>query len=65
MNQEARKGLYAQFQQALAADPAFNFLVYLDVAVVHNKSIGGFKARTLGHHGAGYTWNVEEWSKTP
>ena len=65
MNQEARKGLYAQFQQALAEDPPFNFLVYLDVAVVHNKSIGGFKARTLGHHGAGYTWNVEEWSKTP
>ena len=58
-----RLKLYADFQTELVNDPAFNFLVYLDVAIVTNKKISGIKARTLGHHGAGYTWNLEEWSK--
>lgn len=60
-NQRAQ--LYNDFQTELANDPAFNFLVYLDVAVVTSKNIQGVKTRTLGHHGAGYTWNLEEWSK--
>lgn len=59
----ARIKFYSDFQTELANDPAFNFLTYLDVAVVTNKNISGLKARTLGHHGAGYTWNLEEWSK--
>lgn len=58
-----RMKLYEEFQTELNHDPAFNFLVYLDVAIVTNKNVKGIKARTLGHHGAGYTWNIEEWSK--
>lgn len=58
-----RLKLYGQFQQVLAEDPAFNFLVYLDAALVVNKKVTGVKARVLGHHGAGFLWNVEEWSK--
>lgn len=62
-DRQLRTQLYGDFQQELAEDPAFNFLAYLDVAVVTSKKISGLKARTLGHHGAGYTWNIEEWSK--
>lgn len=58
-----RLKLYGDFQTELSNDPAFNFLVYLDVAIVTNKNLSGIKPRTLGHHGAGYTWNLEEWSK--
>jgi peptide/nickel transport system substrate-binding protein len=58
-----RMTLYADFQTALYDDPAFNFLVYLDAGVVANKSVQGIKNRVLGHHGAGFTWNLEEWSK--
>ncbi len=41
----------------------FYFLAYLDFALVYNKDLKGIKARTLGHHGVGFTWNVYEWSK--
>lgn len=58
-----RTKLYGDFQVELANDPAFNFLTYLDVALVTAKNVQGVKARTLGHHGAGYMWNLEEWSK--
>jgi len=58
-----RLKLYSDFQTELANDPAFNFLAYLDVALVTNKKLSGIKERVLGHHGAGYIWNVEEWSK--
>lgn len=62
-DKKERLALYGQFQEELANDPAFNFLAYLDVALVANNQVSGIKARTLGHHGAGYIWNVEEWSK--
>ncbi|MDU2066044.1 MAG: ABC transporter substrate-binding protein [Sporomusaceae bacterium] len=58
-----RIALYKEFQNELAKDPAFNFLAYLDVALVTKKNLTGIKEKTLGHHGAGYMWNLEEWSK--
>lgn len=60
-DQEQRKQLYEQFQQELALDPAFNFLVYLDAIYGVNKSVSGLSNRTLGHHGYGLLWNIEEW----
>lgn len=62
-DQEVRKQLYEQFQQELALDPAFNFLVYLDALYGVNKNLSGISDRILGHHGFGVLWNIEEWDK--
>ncbi|WP_066390308.1 ABC transporter substrate-binding protein [Neobacillus mesonae] len=62
-DQSERKELYKQFQQELAADPSFNFLVYLDALYGVNKKVTGISNRTLGHHGFGVLWNIEEWDK--
>ncbi|MDR1702512.1 MAG: ABC transporter substrate-binding protein [Sporomusaceae bacterium] len=62
-NRGDRLKLYQEFQKELAADPAFNFLVYLDQALVSSKKVAGIKLKVLGHHGAGYIWNIEEWTK--
>ncbi|PKM48105.1 MAG: peptide ABC transporter substrate-binding protein [Firmicutes bacterium HGW-Firmicutes-8] len=58
-----RKELYGQFQQELADNPPYNFIVYLDALYGVNKNITGIKPRTLGHHGAGFLWNIEEWDR--
>lgn len=62
-NLEERKKYYKDFIDALYENPPFIFLAYLDFALVYNKDLKGIKARTLGHHGVGFTWNVYEWSK--
>ncbi|KMY54479.1 peptide ABC transporter substrate-binding protein [Bacillus sp. FJAT-27231] len=62
-NQEERKVLYGEFQKELAVDPPFNFLVYLDALYGVNKKVSGVSDRTLGHHGFGILWNIEEWDK--
>lgn len=58
-----RKELYSRFQKRLAENPPYDFLVYLDAIWVVNKDVKGIKTRVLGHHGAGFLWNVEDWSK--
>ncbi|ADG82094.1 ABC transporter substrate-binding protein [Thermincola potens] len=63
VDKNKRKELYGQFQQELANDPPYNFIVYLDALYGVNKNITGIKTRTLGHHGAGFLWNIEEWDK--
>lgn len=62
-SQEKRKEYYAKFQEKLAKDPSFDFIVYLKALYGVNKNVSGVKERTLGHHGAGFLWNVEEWEK--
>jgi peptide/nickel transport system substrate-binding protein len=59
---EGRKKIYQQFQQELAADPPYNFIVYLKALYGVNRKISGIKERVLGHHGAGFLWNIEEWA---
>lgn len=57
-----RAEYYSKFQQALAEDPAYTFLVYLDANYVAKRTISGISDRTvLGHHGVGLFWNIEEW----
>ncbi|RFU64650.1 ABC transporter substrate-binding protein [Peribacillus saganii] len=63
VDQEERKAYYEAFQKELASNPPFNFLVYLEAMYGVNKSVTGIKTRTLGHHGFGIMWNVEEWDK--
>lgn len=62
-DQAKRKVLYGEFQKELAADPAFNFLVYLDALYGVNSKVTGISNRTLGHHGFGVLWNIEEWDE--
>ncbi len=56
-----RKAIYMAFQEELAEDPPFDFIAYVDAVYGINKNLGGVKERTLGHHGSGFLWNVEEW----
>ena len=60
---EVRKMAYQHFQEALAQDPAFAFICYIDadyVASTHLKGIS--KDTVMGHHGVGIFWNVTEWT---
>lgn len=56
-----RKEIYMEFQKELSQDPPFNFLVYLDGLIGTNKKVTGLTDTVLGHHAAGYLWNIEEW----
>lgn len=59
---EERRECYATFQKALAEDPSYDFLCYLTALYGANNRITGIsKEKTLGHHGAGIFWNIEEW----
>lgn len=61
-DEEQRKKLYGEFQAELAEDPPYNFIVYLDALYGLNKRVSGVVEKPLGHHGAGFMWNVEEWN---
>lgn len=58
-----RSRAYGKFQEALAEDPAFAFICYLDADYVADSRISGIKKDTvMGHHGVGIFWNVEDWT---
>ncbi len=58
-----RAAAYDRFQTALAADPAFAFICYVDANYVADSAIEGICADTvMGHHGVGIFWNVAEWT---
>lgn len=59
--EEERKAAYTAFQTELAQDPPYNFIAYTDAIYGIDKQLSGVKERTLGHHGSGFLWNVEEW----
>lgn len=64
-NTEIRKPLYADFQETLAADPAYTFIAYIDAIYAGRAEITGITADTvLGHHGVGIFWNIHEWEIT-
>lgn len=57
-----RKEAYAKFQEALAKDPAFAFICYIDANYVAKSNIQGINPDTvLGHHGVGIFWNIADW----
>ncbi|AJK88002.1 MULTISPECIES: ABC transporter substrate-binding protein [Lysinibacillus] len=58
---EQRKKVYMALQEELAQDPPFAYFAYVDAVYGIDKQISGVKERILGHHGAGFLWNVEEW----
>ena len=58
-----RAAAYAGFQKALAADPAYAFLCYIDADYVAKDTLRGIDPDTvMGHHGVGIFWNVTEWT---
>jgi len=60
---DLRLELYRQFQEALALDPAYTFIAYIDAVYVAQSSLHGITPDTvLGHHGVGIFWNVHEWT---
>ena len=60
---EERKAAYGRFLEALDEDPPYTFLVYLDALYGVNEQVSGISDRTLGHHGFGILWNIEDWDK--
>lgn len=64
-NQDERGAAYRDFQQALAEDPAYDFICYLTALYGANNRVSGISTeKTLGHHGAGIFWNIETWELT-
>ncbi len=60
---EARAAAYDKFQEALAADPAYAFICYVDADYVATSRLHGVNPDTImGHHGVGIFWNVTEWT---
>lgn len=62
IDESKRKALYQQFQEELAEDPPYIFISYLKAVYGVNERVNGIIEKTLGHHGAGFVWNLEEWS---
>lgn len=60
---QKRAEAYNRFQEALANDPAFAFICYVDADYVAKANIKGIDPNTvMGHHGVGIFWNVTEWT---
>ena len=58
-----RKEYYDLFQVALANDPAYAFICYIDANYVASARLHGISTDTvMGHHGVGIFWNVREWT---
>lgn len=54
---------YRQFQIALAENPAYTLLCYIDGIFVADNALKGIDADTvLGHHAVGIFWNITEWT---
>ncbi len=54
---------YDKFQEALANDPAYAFICYVDADYVAKTNVKGISPDTvMGHHGVGIFWNVTEWT---
>ena len=60
---EVRAEAYANFQKALAEDPAYAMICYIDANYVADSNIKGIDPDTImGHHGVGVFWNVADWT---
>ncbi len=60
---DKRAEAYANFQKALADNPAYTFFCYIDALYVADKDLKGIDTSTvLGHHGVGIFWNVCDWT---
>lgn len=58
---EQRILAYTAFQQHLAQEMTFSFLLYVDGIYAMSDKLTGIEDRTLGHNGFGIMWNIEHW----
>ncbi len=60
---EERKAAYASALSAMAENPPYTYICYIDAMYVGDSSIKGINPKTvLGHHGVGIFWNVCDWT---
>ncbi|TQN27526.1 peptide/nickel transport system substrate-binding protein [Haloactinospora alba] len=59
---DTRADAYADFQEALADNPPYVFVSYLEAVNVVPDDLGGIEERTLAHHGYGFFYNAQDWS---
>lgn len=58
-----RQTFYNEFQTELTKQLPYTFIAYLDAIYVAPKTLQGITPETtLGHHGVGIFWNVQDWS---
>lgn len=58
-----RKAAYASALEAMAQEPPYTYICYIDAMYVGDSSIKGISPDTvLGHHGVGIFWNVCDWT---
>lgn len=58
-----RKAAYAQALTAMADNPPYTYICYIDALYVGDSHIKGINPNTvLGHHGVGIFWNVCDWT---
>ncbi len=63
LDPEVRREAYAKFQEALAADPAYAFICYIDADYVASSKVHGINEdMVLGHHGVGIFNNIIDWT---
>ncbi len=63
LDPEVRREAYAKFQEALAADPAYAFICYIDADYVASRKVHGINEdMVLGHHGVGIFNNIIDWT---
>lgn len=60
-NFDDRKKAYNEFLKAIYKNPPFIFIANIDYPLAYNKRISNIKTQILGHHGAGFLWNIREW----
>ena len=60
---ELRGKIADRLTKALAEDPAYAFICYIDANYVAKSTLHGISADTvMGHHGVGIFWNVQDWT---
>lgn len=59
-DENLKKDYYTKAMLALKDNPPYVFLAYIDYVVAYNKNLKGVKKHTLGHHGNGYLYGIED-----
>lgn len=60
LNEPQRVAIYQQLQRELTENPAYNYLVYLELVYGVRKGVAGFQKKIFGH-GTSPLWNIEKW----
>lgn len=55
-----RLQIYRELQRELTENPAYNYLVYLELVYGVRKGVAGFQQKIFGH-GTSPLWNIEQW----